>query len=188
MEYLEIRELYHYGVKGMKWGVRKDKQTDSIPKKSYSSPGLTTRKTDPSNYTDDELAKINKRLGQEVTYKKLTSSPQKRNTAQDAKKILNDGSDILNSTARLMPTGNGKTVRKNYSHMSDDDLRKKINRLQLEESYGRLTGETKYVKSGSEKAREILQTAGAVIAIGATAAGLASTIIDVRRNKPTGGK
>ena len=55
------------------------------------------------------------------------------------------------------------------NNLNKRELQEKINRLNLERAYGDLSGDTKYVKTGKEKAREILQTAGAALAIASTA-------------------
>ena len=206
--------LMHYGIKGQKWGVRRYQHEDGTlteeGRKRYNQGMIDTKvhKKEDGNYyyytTDDkgntierkyrtnvneltkeELAQLNQQISLENTLNKHVADVQRK--ADESKRdVLNESANVLNATARALPTGNGKYVKKDYSSMSDQELRDRIARLQLEESYGRLSGDTKYIKSGSERAREMLQTAGAVVAIGASAATLASKIadaIDAHKNK-----
>ena len=52
-----------------------------------------------------------------------------------------------------------KVITKDYSHITDEKLRARVNRLNMEAQYGRLTGDTKQVRSGSDYVRETLQNA-----------------------------
>lgn len=64
----DLPSLMHYGVKGMKWGVRKDR------KKSYSDDYNESRSLKKKSYkelSNDELKKLNKRLELEGNYKRL---------------------------------------------------------------------------------------------------------------------
>ena len=85
-------ELYHYGVLGMRWGVRRSKSgsTSSGKRSKRSKPAI-----DPSykkahakrklKYTSDsELREINKRLNAERQYKDLTRTKSKGKAAVDA--------------------------------------------------------------------------------------------------------
>ena len=72
---------------------------------------------------------------------------------------------------------------KDYSKIKDDELRARINRLNMERTYGELTGDTKRVKSGSDWTREILQTVGAVVGIGGTIVGTIYTIKSIQNGK-----
>ena len=82
-------ELYHYGVKGMKWGVRKDK--------------------------------VNK----------IKSST--------VKKARNAANYYKNVTGARSSAAVKKYRRKNIDGMSDADIRKAINRMNLEKDYRNLT-------------------------------------------------
>lgn len=154
-------DLYHWGILGQKWGVRRYQNEDGTlteeGKKRYSSFEYANK--------DDKKAKI-KRTDAEII------SAVYDQQMQGEKQIYGGVRDATNTVANMMPTGNGKTIRKDYSDLSDEELRRMVNRLSMEEQYGRLTGDTKYVKSGSEYAREVLQTAGAVAAIGVSAIGI----------------
>ena len=87
-------ELYHYGVPGMKWGVRKDvskgaseisNQAANISRKvgAMSKPSKKTRKA-ISSMSDAELrAKIN-RLEMEQRYSQLNPSKVSRGAAKAA--------------------------------------------------------------------------------------------------------
>ncbi len=206
MDYLTIRELYHHGIKGQKWGVRRyqyedgtltaegraryntgvPEGTDKLTKRGdnyyYKDADGKEKlyKTRVGQLSDNELTDLNKRIATENNLKKNLDAEYNKGSVNT---LLNDSAKVLDATAKALPTGNGKYVKKDYSHLSDAELKSRISRLQLEESYGRLTGETKYVKSGSEKAREIIQTCGATIAIGASLATLMTTFGKMRENR-----
>jgi len=55
------RELYHHGVKGMKWGVRKKRPKSSDHNKNYSDK---QRKNDRAFYGDRGEKRINKKLNE----------------------------------------------------------------------------------------------------------------------------
>lgn len=110
-----MNELYHHGVKGMQWGVRKD-------------------------------------------------------VASSASKIAITGAKALGEPEFSTP------VYKKYDKLTDEELRSRINRLNMEQQYSNLTGDTRYVKSGKEKTRELLQTTGAALAIASTAFGIFETL------------
>lgn len=110
----DSNSLMHYGVKGMKWGVRKEAIKEV-------QEGVRT--------VDNSLSAVNNIKGH-PTY------PVK------------------------------------YDNLSDEELNARVNRLVKEHQYSDLKGDTKYVKTGSEKTREILQTIGAALGIASTAAGI----------------
>ena len=88
-------EMYHYGIKGMRWGVRRKNKplnigalksgTDSANNivregrtLNKSVRGIRSKKTDLSKMTDDELrAKVN-RMNLEQQYDRLSSSETSR--------------------------------------------------------------------------------------------------------------
>ena len=217
MDYLEIRELYHSGIKGMKWGIRRyqnydgtlteegrhrynknyddDRAEGSLPTKDEDGNYYYTNKkgkktlykTRSDQLSDEELTDLNKRVQQENKLVAETSSAYDppEYTGPKADQALRDASRIAKDIADALPKGNGKVIKKDYSYLSDQELRDRINRLQLEDSYGRLTGDTKYVKSGSEKTREMLQTVGSVLAIAGSTVGLAYTIRKMREGNNT---
>lgn len=73
--------MYHYGVKGMKWGVRKSRVKSSTSKKrgksTYSSDYLETaelRKKSYKQLSNEELRALNKRMNLESEYQRLNPS------------------------------------------------------------------------------------------------------------------
>src|SRR5690606_19291831 len=75
-------------------------------------------------------------------------------------KVMSDTSKILDDVSKL-GTKYQKSIivnNKDYSKISDTELRNRINRLNMERTYGDLTGDTKRVRSGSDWTREALQT------------------------------
>ena len=140
-DYLQIRELYHWGIKGQKWGVRRYQNADG---------------------TLTEEGK--ERYGSAEGYE----SAAQQATAQTA--AVAQVSSAAKSSADIFVDRKGsRAIRKDYSALSDQELQKRVNRLNLERSYGDLSGDTKYVQTGKEKTREILQTIGAVLGIAVTA-------------------
>ena len=216
MDYLQIRELYHDGIKGMKWGIRRyqnydgtlteegrrrynpryreDRANGSVPIKDEKDGNYYYKnkdgdkilyKTRSEQLSDTELTDLNRRVQQENKLAAEISSaydpPEYKGPKAD--QAFRDASKLTKDISESLPKGNGRVIKKNYSNLSDQELRDRINRLQLEDNYGRLTGDTKYVKSGSEKARDFLQTAGALLAITGSAVALANTIADMQDKK-----
>ncbi len=86
--------LMHHGVKGMKWGVRRAKQSLAsanrrrISKYSedYNETRLLRRKSS-KQLSNEDLKKLNKRMNLEQEYNRLSTSEVNRGVAV-AKKIL----------------------------------------------------------------------------------------------------
>lgn len=78
-----MSELYHFGIKGMKWGVRRDRKRSVQTKqsKSDSSDYQDSRdllKKSPNQLSNAQLRKLNERLNLEQQYSNLTTT-QKQN-------------------------------------------------------------------------------------------------------------
>lgn len=77
--------LEHAGVKGMKWGVRKDK----------GSGGENSRDLgNVKNLSDDDLKKLVARMRLEQDFKTLTSKPPDKGK-EFRKQLINDGKKTL---------------------------------------------------------------------------------------------
>lgn len=80
MDYLQINELYHWGIKGMKWGVRNYRNEDGTltpaGKARYNDDGTRKKAKDMS---DDDLEKSNRRLQSERQYAMLSETKRHKN-------------------------------------------------------------------------------------------------------------
>ena len=129
--YRHNNELYHWGIKGMKWGVRRYQNSDG----SYTSAGKKRRKSRTDGWRDDakeagqlkkkklnqmsntELQKLNKRQELENKYR------------QNNKSSIAKGIAIVGVTAAALGTLNnlyinGDNVIKNGKKIAREILRK----------------------------------------------------------------
>jgi hypothetical protein len=86
---------------------------------------------------------------------------------------MKETSKLANQTSNLTKSKGGKKSKKDYSKISDKELRERVNRLNLERNYANLTGDS---RRGADFVRESLQTLGSVLAVGTTAVSLYITL------------
>lgn len=127
-------ELYHHGVKGQKWGVRRTKaqlgyKTTSSAKKKTTSKSTSTRAV--SKKTNSWVKNY---LAKRSTAKKKASTKNE----QEA----------------------DKPKKKSVSEMSDAELREKISRLQMEKQYKELTASSKQNSRGKKFVMNVLEKSG----------------------------
>ena len=178
MDYLKIHELYHWGIKGQKWGIRR-----------YQNPDGSLTEEGKARYGGDSYDKLSQnqkdRYNADQTKAEVATFDTVSKTASGVKSITNDISNMPAMQEK------GKVSYANYPNMSDKELQDRANRLALEHRYSDLNGETKYEKSGSEKAREVLQTVGAIVGIGGSIAYIIGLFASLRSgtggNKQKGG-
>lgn len=100
--------LAHYGVKGMKWGKRKKRETSE----DHNTARALAKKK-PDEMSNAELRKLNERLQLERTYKDLQgkNAKEKRDKGQravnDIMKYAKQGQEIYN----FVNSPAGKAVR-----------------------------------------------------------------------------
>jgi hypothetical protein len=91
-----INQMYHHGIPGMKWGVRKDRKrtgnkivtkttVEKIPASDDHKESRTFKSKATTGLSTTELRKLNERLQLEKTYKELTKTEKKR-----GKKLVED--------------------------------------------------------------------------------------------------
>lgn len=119
--------LQHYGIKGMKWGIRR---------------------------TEDQLARARGSLASSKS--KLTSRVDKA---------------LGRSSAERAERNRRAKVRKNVRTTSDEDLRKEVNRLELEKKYKSLSDED--LKPGRSMVKKFLKSTGGRVITSAAIGSLA---------------
>lgn len=143
---MESTELMHYGVLGMKWGVRKDRSTIREAMNKASASGENARKAAISELNRDT--------------KKHTL--REYNNAARTAMISARKKSIADSKSKGDEDKAVKEQRKQMSaarrHLSDGDLKKAIERLQQEKKLKDLTKED--VSHGKTVATNILSQIG----------------------------
>lgn len=125
-------ELYHHGVKGMHWGVRryqnKDGTRTTLGKKRY----ITIVGDEPGSESTSKREKF---------FVQSIKRGKDKSPVSPAEVVSKDVTNISNSVSNVAKVS--KKVRKrtdvNVKEMSDDDLRERIKRLELERRYNDLS-------------------------------------------------
>lgn len=153
-------ELTHWGILGMKWGVRryqnKDGTLTDAGKKRYDRDTRDLSETKKKRYKEDP----DKWVSEDV---------------RSAKRIAEEGANLT----RTMGQATGKKSAKqrmDLSKMSEQELRSKINRELLERQYSDLFSPPSKVDKGKAVATSILQGATTALAVTGAALGVIAEI------------
>lgn len=162
-------ELYHHGIRGMKWGVRRYQNKDG----SLTPAG---KKRMYREMFDSE----SKDLKERRKYTADTSRWMKEDTER-SKRLVDSSRNLTNDLKRAVDTSskNRKVPKMDLSTMSDKEMRDQINRAYLEKQYNELFNPKRESK-GREYASRTLETAGNVLAITSSALGIALAIKELK--------
>lgn len=89
--------IYHYGIKGMRWGIRRKRPSGPPSEDHTIVKNLRSKST--KELSNKELETINKRLNLERNYKSLTSEEKGAGRDYVDKFIKNYGKQVVSGLA-----------------------------------------------------------------------------------------
>jgi len=169
MNQFENNELYHHGIKGMKWGVRRYQNPDGT---------LTSAGRKRLGLSKEDSKKLNKEQVHNMAYTNAASD------YSNLGKGLNTGSNMsrssasaINKTSRIKK--NKMVDQEDVSKLTDQELQRRVNRMNLERNYKSLKRDQ--ISLGRDRVAEYLDIAGDVISGLGSAAMVAGTIYMIKR-------
>lgn len=161
---MDNNTLKHWGIKGMKWGVRRyqDKNGD---------------------LTEAGRRRYNRDLRDYNGKKNKVGNPSKwaKEDLERTKKLTDASSHLSNELKRANDnyTKSRPKAKMDLSSMTDKQMRDEINRALLERQYNDMFAPQK-TSRGREFANTILESAGTVLAVTSSALGVALAIKELR--------
>lgn len=135
--YYDDNELYHHGIKGMKWGVRR-----TPAQLGHDTGGV-------------DLQKAKKKV-------------------DAANTIVNETRNINNNVSKKQSKKVQKQKMAEVKLMSDKELRERVNRLNMEQQYMRMSAEQMNV--GRANVNSVLNNVGTVVNVASSALAIAVAI------------
>lgn len=135
--YYDNNELYHHGIKGMKWGVRR-----TPTQLGHDTGGV-------------DLQKAKKKV-------------------DAANTIVNETRNINNNVSKKQAKKAQKQKMAEVKSMSDKELRERVNRLNMEQQYMRMSAEQMNV--GRANVNSVLNNVGTVVNVASSALAIAVAI------------
>lgn len=175
--------LKHWGIKGMKWGVRryqdKDGSLTAAGKKRYYQEADAGGYHETS-YGGGRYKRTGKKKDQIESY---YADPNKwvKDDLSRSRKLADESSTMANKLKGLndMSMRNKPKNKLDLSKMSDKEMREQINRALLEKQYNDMFAPAN-TSRGQERVGQILETAGSVLAVGSSALGIALAIKELK--------
>lgn len=125
MNYREEAYLMHYGIPGMKWGKRMAKGAISYAK---AAGGSAIRKVKHPLISDEEFTK-------DMSKQKLPTM-LRRTLVGSTTKEMNRVNKRIDAAVKEKAA---QRKKENVKNLSDEELRKRINRIQMEKQYSELS-------------------------------------------------
>lgn len=161
-------ELYHWGVKGMKWGVRR-----------YQNQDGTLTPAGKKRYDRDIRENDAKKKDNRINIDKPDPDRWVKEDLSRAKRSVDETSSLVRQGKALNDSVKTKRQKMDLSNMSDQEMRNQINRALLEKQYNDMFAPQK-VSKGRAIAGKILDGAGTALAIGSSALGIALAIKELK--------
>lgn len=164
---LSTDELYHHGIKGQKWGVRRYQNEDgSLTAKGKQRYG--TQENFERQYHQESKKKMKNAKKEVDTYKDV---------AGKAKRGMEEGREKQNKKQKENVE---KDVRERAYKMSDQELREAVNRLNMEERYAQVMREREYVEVGRSKAEKFMDHTLTALNIASTGLAIAIAVKELK--------
>ena len=178
-------QIWHWGIKGMKWGVRRYQNEDgtltAAGKKRYASDvAANAKKKKDNRLPEDGLNDPNRWVKEDGL-----NDPNRwvKEDRERTKRVVDSGNQMTGNLKALndksMRIQARRTPKMDLSKMTDQEMREQINRAMLEKQYDDMFNPKK-VYSGREAVGDTLEIAGSVLAITSSALGIALAIKELK--------
>ena len=164
-------EVKHYGILGMKWGVRR-----------YQNKDGTLTPAGKKRYDQDVRTNLSKKKDSRIDTSKPDPKRWVKEDTERKKRVVDTSSNLVKQLQNIEKETHPKTTKMELSKMTDKEMRDRINRELLERQYANLFGSenASNISKGREFVKNTLDVAGTTLALTGSALAIALAIKELK--------